>query len=166
MQEELETKTVNLVLKASKVTGQLLAKELDRWLEKRKDKIRGIIQNIDKSANSGKQSVKQLLGNGQSVSSIPIEDDGDMKGFQKIANKYGLDFAIVKDKAEDPPKYTVFFKAKDADVITQVVKEYTAKYLSEEKKDKPSILEKLKKFKEIVAKTPKKEKEKKKEQER
>ena len=81
--------------------------------------------------------------------------------------KYGVDFAIVKDKAKDPPIYTVFFKAKDADAITQVLKEYSAKQVKRKKTaTRPSVLQKLKKFKEIVAKTPRKEKEKKKEHER
>ena len=78
-----------------------------------------------------------------------------------------MDFAIVKDKAVEPPVYTVFFKAKDADAITQVLKEYSAKQVKRKKTaTRPSVLQKLKKFKEIVAKTPRKEKEKKKEHER
>ena len=80
-----------------------------------------------------------------------------------------MDFAIVKDKAVEPPVYTVFFKAKDADAITQVLKEYSARQMKKKQKaekKKPSILDKLKKFKDIVAKTPRKDKEKKKEQTR
>lgn len=38
---------------------------------------------------------------------------------------------------ENPPRYIVFFKGRDADVMTQAFKEYTAKSLNKEKK--PSI---------------------------
>ena len=38
--------------------------------------------------------------------------------FQKIAKKYGVDFAVVKDKNVNPPVYTIFFKAKDMDAVT------------------------------------------------
>ena len=49
----------------------------------------------------------------------------------------------------------------------KVMDEYTKKQVKKKNKVKrPSVLEKLKKFKDIVAKTPRKEKEKKKEQER
>ena len=97
---------------------------------------------------------------------MPIGDKG-VRDFKKICKKYGVDFAIVKDKNEDPPIYTVFFKAKDADAIANVLKEYSAKQMKkQEKKERPSILEKLKKFKDIVAKQPKKEKERRKEHER
>ena len=85
----------------------------------------------------------------------------------RTKKKYGVDFAIARDKATDPSRYTVFFKAKDADAITNVLKEYAAKQIKkQQEKQRPSILEKLKKFKDIVAKTPKKEKERRKEQER
>ena len=115
----------------------------------------------------GKQSVKELIGQNQGVSRMPIGDSG-IRDFKKIANKYGVDFAIVKDKNADPPQYTVFFKARDADAITNVLKEYSQKQMKRKEKaeeKKPSILQKLKKFKEIVANTPHKEKEKRKDRE-
>ena len=95
--------------------------------------------------------------------------DSGIRDFKKIANKYGVDFAIVKDKETDPPKYTVFFKARDADAITQILKEYATKQTKRKKaaeKERPSILQKLKKFKEKVASMPRKDKEKRKEMER
>ena len=121
-----------------------------------------------KDTVKGKQSVKELIGQGQGVSSMDIGDSG-IKDFKKIANKYGVDFAIVKDKDVEPPRYTVFFKAKDADAITQILKEYAAKQTKKKEKaaeKKPSILQKLKKFKDKVAAMPRKDKEKRKEQER
>ena len=121
-----------------------------------------------KDTPHGKQSVTELVGQGQGVSSMEIGDSG-IRDFKKIANKYGVDFAIVKDKDVDPPKYTVFFKARDADAITQVLKEYAAKQTKCKKaaeKERPSILQKLKKFKEKVASMPRKDKEKRKEMER
>ena len=63
-------------------------------------------------------------------------------------NKYGVKFSVIKDKSERPPRYLVFFKAKDQDAITQVMKEYTAKELN--RLQKPSILQQLKKLKEAA----------------
>ena len=74
--------------------------------------------------------------------------DSGIRDFKKIANKYGVDFAIVKDKDVDPPKYTVFFKARDADALTVAFKEYSAAVMK--KKDRPSVLNALKKMKELV----------------
>lgn len=106
-----------------------------------------------------------LTRQGQGVSSIPLADEG-LKDFQKIAKKYGVDFAVVKDKEASPPVYTVFFKAKDTDAITRILQDYSAKQVKKPSVEKTSVLEKLKKFKEIVAAIPKKVAEKKKERSR
>ena len=167
MQEEVEHKTVNLAVRSSKVTAQVLYKGLKAFIDHQKRKAAMKAAEKDEPIK-GEQSVKELVGQGQGVSSMPI-DDGGVKDFKKICNKYGVDFAVVKDKTVDPPQFTVFFKAKDADAITQVLKEYSAKQMKKKQKaetKKPSILDKLKKFKDIVAKTPRKDKEKKKEQTR
>ena len=165
MQEEVEKKTVHLAVRSSKVNAQVLYKGLKAFINHQKRKAAERAVEKDEPVK-GEQSVKELIGQGQGVSSMPI-DDGGVKDFKKLCNKYGVDFAIVKDKTQDPPQFTVFFKAKDADAITQVLKEYSAKQMKkQQKQEKPSVLDKLKKFKYIVAKTPRKEKEKRKEQTR
>lgn len=108
----------------------------------------------------GKQSVKTLIRQGQGVTSIPLADDG-LKDFQKIAKKYGVDFAVVKDKSKEPPIYTLFFKAKDTDAITRILDDYAAKQFKRTQ-ERPSVLEKLQKMKEKVAEIPRKVLEKKK----
>ena len=113
----------------------------------------------------GKQSVRTLIRQGQGVSSVPLADEG-LKDFQKIAKKYGVDFAVVKDKNVNPPVYTIFFKAKDMDAVTKILQDYSEKQMRKPSKVKQSVLGKLKKFKEIVADIPKKAVEKKKERSR
>ena len=96
---------------------------------------------------------------------MPIGETG-LGDFQKIAKKYGVDFAVVKDKTVQPTKYTVFFKARDADAIGQVLQEYSAKQMKKKSQNRPSVLKTLKKFKDLVASLPKKVQEKRKEHER
>ena len=165
MQEEVENKTVHLAIQTGQVTVKTLLRGLHAWYrhhQRKKD-----VAKMSGDSVKGKQSVKELIGQGQGVSSMDIGDSG-IKDFKKIANKYGVDFAIVKDKEADPARYTVFFKAKDADAITQILKEYAAKQTKKKEKaaeKKPSILQKLKKFKEKVASMPRRDKEKRKERE-
>ena len=156
-----------VVLFASEEVNRFVNMGLKAFIDHQKRKAAMKAADKDEPIK-GEQSVKELIGQGQGVSSMPIGDDG-IKDFKKICNKYGVDFAVVKDKTVEPPQFTVFFKAKDADAITQVLKEYSAKQMKKKQKaetKKPSILDKLKKFKDIVAKTPRKDKEKKKEQTR
>lgn len=182
MNEEVASKTVNLAVTSAKVTVRTLVRALAKADQKHKQKK--AVKNQKKVYNKqmkknepkhGKQTIKQLIGQGQGVSSMDVGDSG-MRDFKRIANKYGVDFAIVKDKTADPPRYVTFFKARDADAINQVLKEYTAKQIKrkdkaqakqDKKKDRgerESVLKKLKIFKDKASKTPKKEVQKKKEQ--
>lgn len=166
IQEDVENKVISLAIRTTKVTGREISRALIKYLKHLQDK-----QKIKKAARNsvtkGKQSVKELIGQGQGVSSMEIGNSG-IRDFKRIANKYGVDFAIVKDKNETPPIYTVFFKAKDADAITSVLKEYSDRLnrRRETGEERPSILDKLNKFKEIVAAMPQKFKERRKEQTR
>ena len=99
--------------------------------------------------------MKKLVGEGVGVSSIEVTD-GNIKSFERVARKYNVDFAVKKDKTTDPPKYVVFFKGRDADVITAAFREFSAKNLSREKA--PSIRRKLEKAQE-QSKTQHKEQE-------
>ena len=107
--------------------------------------------------------MKQLIGQNQGVSNIEIADT-DIRGFEKYAKKYGVDYAIKKDRSVDPPKYLVFFKARDSDALTSAFKDYSAVTLQKQKK--PSVLAQLKKFKALVKSIPDKVRNKDKEQSR
>ena len=98
-----------------------------------------------------KQTVKELIGQGQGVTNIDIAKT-DLKGFEKVARKYGIDYAIRKDSSVDPPHYLVFFKAKDADAMTAAFNEYSQRVLRRE--ERPSVLEQLRKIKAAILALP------------
>lgn len=79
----------------------------------------------------------------QGLTNIEITN-WNIKSFERVANKYKIDFALKKDKSVDPPRYLVFFKAKDMDVMTAAFKEFSAKELT--KMNKPSIRKRLLKY--------------------
>jgi hypothetical protein len=95
----------------------------------------------------GKQTVKELIGQNQGVSNIEVSDKG-IKDFDRIARKFGVDYAIKKDRSVSPPKYLIFFKARDADALTAAFTEYTAKAVNREKR--PSLLQKLREMRALV----------------
>lgn len=144
MQEEVEQRTVTLAINTTKMTARVLKDAITKYLAYRKGKKR----ESTTVKPCGKQSVKQLVGQNQGVSNIEITDK-NIKDFERIARKYGVDFALKKDKTGEIPKYLVFFKARDGDALTSAFKEYTAK--TDRKKERPSALKKLRKFKDITA---------------
>lgn len=146
MQDEVRDKSVAIVLKFGKGGAKLTA-ELLKWA----------IRQYQKQANApqhGKQSVKSLVKQGAGVQNIEITDQ-NIKSFERVSRKYGVDFALKKDPAQG--RYLVFFKARDADALNAAFAEYTAKTLNRTK-EKPSILKALTHFKEIIKASPDKAK--------
>lgn len=140
MQDEVREKSVALTVKVGK-TGLRLTADLLKWAIRQYMK-----QAQNPKTPHGKQSVKQLVKQGAGVQNIEITDK-NIKSFESVARKYGVDFALKKDPAEG--KYLVFFKAKDADALNAAFAEYTAKSLNRAK-EKPSLLGQLNNFKELV----------------
>lgn len=141
MQEEVEHRTVTLAISTTKLTGRVL-----------KAAIRKLLASWKKGRDSpkilhGKQTVKQLIGQNAGVSNIEVTDS-NIKSFERVARKYGVDFALKKDATVRPPKFLVFFKARDADALTAAFQEFTAKTVR--KAERPSILAQLRKFKELL----------------
>jgi hypothetical protein len=52
-----------------------------------------------------------------------------------------MQFSLMKDKSHDPPRYLVFFKARDVNVMQAAFREYTGVTLN--RKARPSIRKKL-----------------------
>lgn len=139
MQEEVNEKTVALSIRAGKLTAEVLQDAMRKLL----------VSQLNKSntAYRGKQTLKQLMDQNAGVNSIEITDS-KIKSFERVAKKYGIDYALKKDAAEESPRYLVFFKGRDVDVLTQAFKEYSAKAVA--KQQKPSIKAQLTKALNLV----------------
>ena len=96
------------------------------------------LNSPDHYAGKGKQTVKQLVGQGHGVTNIEISDK-NIKSFEGIARKYGVDFAVIKDATDIPPKHLVFFKSRDTDAVAAAFKEYSNKHMAKST-EKPSLL--------------------------
>ena len=138
MQEEVTQKTIALYVKvgkgAARLTEQALQKAIKKFLEQKS------------KAPHEKQTMRQLMKQNAGVSNIEITDS-NIKSFERVARKYGVDFAVKKDRSVSPPKYLVFFKGRDADALTAAFREYTAKEVRRASQDKPSVLEQLRALK-------------------
>ena len=154
MQEEVENRTVNLAVTTTRMMARAILSGIRTYLYYHNHNI------VNDPYKHGKQSVKDLIGQGQGVESIEVGDES-LRTFNRIAKKYGVDFAIKKDKTVEPPHYVAFFKAKDADALQHILDEYTVKLMK--KKERPSVIAKLKELKEFVATHAKKERYKEKE---
>lgn len=147
MQEEVENRTVNLAISATKLT----ARGILRLALKGLAYIRRKSQESAMKKPVGKQTIQELIGQNQGVTNIDIAQT-DLKGFEKYARKYGVDYAITKDKSVLPPKYLVFFKARDTDAMTAAFNAYSSEILTRNKR--PSVLKTLHKLMDAVRDIP------------
>ena len=129
MQEETNEKTIALYIKTGKLTAQQLQKAMKALLAQMKK------QHDKQKIPHGKQTLKQLMKQNAGDSNIEITDS-NIKAFESTAKKYNIDFSLKKVKGEQT-RYLVFFKGRDADVMTAAFQEFSAKKLNRDKK--PSI---------------------------
>lgn len=137
----MENRTVNLVISTTKLAAGTVIRAGQRYLESQKQKKRA---RSPDGRTHGKQSVKELIGQQQGVSKVDV-DKTDLKGFERYARKYGVDYAIRKDRSADPPRYYVFFKAKDSDALSAAFSEYAA--FAARKRSRTTLLDRLKDYK-------------------
>ena len=152
IQEEIENRTVNLAISTTRLTWRAIVTGY-RAYKQQETKVKTIEkQQEEERANpKGKQTVKQLIAKDQGVTSVPIGSTG-IKDFEHIARKYGVDYAIMKDKSEATPRYLCFFKAMDGDALDAAMKEYSARMLDRE--THPSMLKKLRGLVELAKQIP------------
>ena len=81
MQEEIENKTINLAISTTKLTARTFVNVGKALLRARQNP-------------RGKQSVKKLVGQNRGVTNVEIEKTA-IRGFERYARKYGIDFAIT-----------------------------------------------------------------------
>lgn len=155
MQEEVEQRTLTLVINGTKFSGRVLKNAVSKFVAFcRNQKAKKV--NVHPK---GKQSVKQLTRQGQGVNTMEIDDE-NLRQFERIARKYGVDYAVRKDVTSETPRFLVFFKGRDADAIMAALKEFSS--AKERKSERPSLLQRLRE----LAPIPGVQKEKKKELER
>ena len=140
MQEEVEQKTFNIVVSTTKLTARTILNAGKAAIQQQQAKMAG-----------GKQSVRMLLRQNRGVSSVEINKT-NIKGFERYAKKYGIDYAIRKDTSEVPPRYLVFFKAPDAEAFHSAFKEYSTSLLNKDKR--PSVLARLHELVQAAAELP------------
>ena len=149
MQDEVNEKVVGLCIKATHMSSDVLKAAMRKYLyEHRQSKQMCRMNRKEQSVPNGKQSLKDMLKQGAELSNIPVTEK-NIKDFDRVARKYGIDYSLKRDKSKTPPEYLVFFKARDAEVMTAAFKEYAG--IALRKKNKPSLVQKLQTYRQRAA---------------
>ena len=138
MQEEIDQRTVSITVQAAKLSGRVLKAAMTAALQK--------MQQQRHTPKVGRNSLKKLAGHDGGMNTIEVS--GRLRSFERYARKYQIRYHIEKEVGSKPPRWTVYFKANQADALTAAFQEYTNKDLRRSKK--PSLVAQLRKFKELV----------------
>ncbi len=148
MQEEIENRSVSFAISSAKLSsrallnGLTLAVNMKRNADARK-------ADPSHARVKGKQTVRELISQDQGATSIDIGRT-ELKGFERVARKYGIDYAVKKDRSSGNTRYLFFFKAKDTDALQAAYNEYAAETLKKKKDTRQSIRSMLEKFREMA----------------
>ena len=147
MQEEIENKSVTLIINTSKLTARTLATAFMKFLRY----SRGKLKESHDVKPQGKQSVKALISQNQGVEKTELADKDEVKTFDHIAKQYGVDYAIKKGVSPDgKQRYMLFFKARDRSAIDQVMSAYAASYMKKHRQAHPPIEQVVDPLKEML----------------
>ena len=145
MQEELEQRTVSVSIQAAKLSGRVLRAAIAAVLQK--------MEQERTMPKVGRNSMKRLTYKDPGANTIEVS--GRIRSFERYARKYGINYALKKDKSKEPPVYLVFFKGRDQDALNAAFREFSQKQI--QKANKPSIHKRLATYRAMM---PKKSKDK------
>ena len=154
MQEEVENKTLALVVNGTKFTGRTLKNAISRYLAHRRTVKNQKPKRDSSVVPHGRQTVKKLMNHGEATSSLPVESP---RQFDKVARRWNVDYAFYKN---DDGKYLLFFKSKQADAITACFGQYSRLVLDRGKSRHVPVREQLKRAAERVRRQPQRDRSK------
>ena len=147
MQEDIENRSLTLMINSSKLTARTLATAFTKFLRYSRNKVK---EHHDVKPQ-GKQTIKELIAQNQGVEKTELADKEEVKTFDRIAKQYGVDYAIKKGiSPEGKQRYILFFKARDRSAIDQAMSAYAADYMKKHKREHPPIEAVLDPLKEMM----------------
>ena len=145
MQEEVENKVVLIIQGTSRLTANVLKSAMTKALADMKQKHDKKVAKKEAKKEAakaggphGQMTVKELAAKDRGLQSVEVSKDS-IGSFNKIARKYGVDFAPYKVKGENT--YLVFFKSPDGDAMNAAFEEYTRDTMK--RSSRPSVLKAL-----------------------
>ena len=145
MQEEISQRSVTLIVQTGKMTGKVFLQAIQKYLDilKQQRELKAREKQLH-PAYQGRMTIRQLMKERSGLSNIEIHDE-HIHDFERIARRYGIEYAIKKERNREAPHYLIFFRSRDTDVLQTAFNEFVKKRLKIQ--ERPSLLENLQKLK-------------------
>ncbi len=129
------------MISTAKLTERVLQDAVQKYIAYEKESKHSKAKDV---TPHGRQTVKQLISQGQGASNIEASDLR-LAAFDRVARKYGIDYAVKKGGSQ----HLIFFKAKDADALNAAFKEYSAAEIQRGRR-RESVIGKLRQFTQLI----------------
>ena len=145
MQEEISQRSVTLIVQTGKMTGKVFLQAIQKYLDilKQQRELKAREKQLH-PAYQGRMTIRQLMKERSGLSNIDIHDE-HIHDFERIDRRYGIEYAIKKERNKEAPHYLIFFRSRDTDVLQTAFNEFVKKRLKIQ--ERPSLREKLQKLK-------------------
>lgn len=141
----LDEQAVALEVKAFRLTARVLYKAMQQ-----------VLQKLSNPADivHGQQSVKKLERQNSQLEMVEIPDQ-DCRKLRQQLRRYGVDFAVLRDKST-PEKLTICFKSRDTNLIKTALEKCLADAVKPDRTTRQPIRELLQKARQLsgASKTP------------
>ena len=140
MQDEVNERSVSLSMRSARMGAETLARTMRAFLISRQRGRSASQRDGPGSTKTGKVSMKELSAGGAQLEQATLAEGG-AASFAPVARRYHVAYSVMKDKSSDPPRWIVFFKAKDAAQMEAAFAAYADKVLRA--KEKPSVIDRV-----------------------
>ena len=135
------------IIQTGKMTGKVFLQAIQKYLAL--DPQRRQLNARDKALHpeyKGRMTIREMMKERSGLTNIEIHDE-NIHDFERIARRYGIEYAIKKERDKNPPHYLVFFRGRDTDILQTAFSEFVKKRLKVQ--ERPSLREKLQKLKQL-----------------
>ena len=147
MEEEVNQRVISLSFSTGRMTAGVIARAMSRFLANEHQALNRIAEERHNAKEHelphGRMTIEELMSQNAGAERVEIDNEG-IRSFNRIARKYGIDYSIFRDNTEQPPKYNLFFKPRDKDVMNLAFKEYIEKV--RETQGKKTMKQKIKEY--------------------
>lgn len=123
MEQEVNIKTVCIATRSAEKAASVFRSALRDYIGIQKRHMGSNKTNNYRTHTSRIVKVKDLRKDGSMIELVDMSDE-EMKNFRRFARRYGVSYAMEKNRETDPPTYLIFLKAKDRVLINRAVDEY------------------------------------------
>ena len=159
MQDEVNERSVSLSVRGARMGAEALARTMRAFLESRRRNRAAPGKTVkSKSKNrTGVMSMKALAATGAELEQATLAEGG-VGSFARVARRYHVAYSVMKDKSQDQPRWIVFFKARDAAQMEAAFNAYAKQVLDGKDRQKPSVVEQVKRIAQSMPRPGKQEK--------